>query len=562
MLEYIRDLIKKSFMDIGLTVGDDWIIFKSDVADVACIAAFKLSRELRRSPVEIAEELCSKLKPPDIFSRIEAVRGYLNFYYNYEKLSDILLREIISGRFFDIDLGHGAKVVVDYSCPNPGKPMHLGHIRSTIIGEALSRLLEFTGFNVVRSNYMNDRGLHMGKLIAAIELWGLPPLDEIEDPEKALMDLYVRFHKASEEDPKLIEKAREWVKRIDMRDPKALEMLNRIFKASWKGFSRIYDLLDVRFDEVVRETEVFMLGKEIVKEALDKGIAFIGENGEVVANLKPHGLPNCVILRSDGTSLYITSDFGLMKYRFNKHRFDRAIYVTGSEQKLHFKQLFKIMELLGYDYARRCIHVPFGLIQLKEGKMSTREGRVVFLKDVLEKGIGMAEKEVLKRNPDISGDELKDIARKVGIGAVKYAILSVENEKDIKFDWGKILKFEGFSGPYLLYTMVRIKSILRKAGSFEYRYTISNLSDEEKMLLKKLLLFRLEVERAVEELSTLPIALYAYDLAKQFSNYYHRHRILANDVEIRSYRLTLISAIAQVMEKALNILSLEAPERM
>lgn len=403
---------------------------------------------------------------------------------------------------------------------------------------------------------MNDRGLHIGKLMAAIELWGIKNLEEIQEPEKYLFELYVKFNRECEKNEKLIERAKYWVRKIDEKDEKALKLLNKIYKISLKGFNEIYELLDIKFDEFIRETEIVEIGKKIVEEALNKGIAFLSNDGAVIAELEKHGIPNTVILRSDKTALYITSDLGLTIYRYKKYNFDKLFYVVASEQKLHFKQLFKILELLGYEWVKNCKHIPFGLLFLPEGKISTREGRVIFLKDVLNKAISIAKKEIEKRGFHQKIDER---AKAIGIACVKFAILSVENEKDITFDWKKTISFDGKTGAYLLYSYVRANSILEKTSS-KFDFEIEKIDEREKQLLREMIKFRKVLKNFEKSLEPYLLANYLFNLAKTFTNFYHSCKVIGSEKE--NFRLALVKAFSIIMKNGLKILGIKTIEKM
>ncbi len=556
MLLSILEEIKKSFREIGVEVEDRFLEVDKEEADIACNIAYKLSKERKSQPGKIAKEILEKIGKRKIkgIEKIEEKKGYLNFFLDAGELLKYLIKNS-KGRKIE----KAEKWVIDFSSPNPGKPMHLGHIRSTILGESLARVLEKMGKRVIRSNYMNDRGLHIGKLIAALEIFGCKDIDKISEPEKYLLDLYVRINKEIEKNPELEKLAREWIRRIDDGDKKAMEWLEKIYRISMKEFKEIYDLLGVRFDEVIRETEVVEIGKEIVREALEKGIARKEESGEVIGLLESYGLPNCVILRSDGSPLYITSDFGLMKYRYEKHKFDRCIYVTAAEQELHFKQLFKLMEALGYEFAKKCRHIGFGYIHLKEGKMSTREGNVVLLKDILEEGIKVAEEELKKRG----GKRHREIAKKIGISAIKFAVLSTNPQRDIRFDWKKFINFDGYSSAYLQYSLVRAKSVLRKAG-FKIKEEISfnRLEEEEKRLIKKIAYFDYYLRKAYEKLDVSELANYSYELAKIFTEFYTKLPILKAEEGVRNLRLLLTKLFEGIMEECLYLLNIDMVEEM
>ena len=556
MLFAVLEEIKESFRDIGIEIEDKHLEIDKEEADITCNITFKLSKEKRVSQKEIAKEVLEKIGKRKIkgIEKIEEKNGYINFFLDAKELLRYLIRNS-KGRKIE----KAEKWVIDFSSPNPGKPMHLGHIRSTILGESLARVLEKMGKRVIRSNYMNDRGLHIGKLIAALEIFGCKDIDKISEPEKYLLDLYVRINKEIEKNPELEKLAREWIRRIDEKEEKAREWLEKIYRISMKEFKEIYDLLGVRFDEVIRETEVVEIGKEIVREALEKGIARKEESGEVIGLLESYGLPNCVILRSDGSPLYITSDFGLMKYRYERHKFDRCIYITAAEQELHFKQLFKLMEALGYEFAKKCRHIGFGYIHLKEGKMSTREGKVVLLKDILEEGIKVAEEELKKRG----GKRHREIAKKIGISAIKFAVLSTNPQRDIRFDWKKFINFDGYSSAYLQYSLVRAKSVLRKAG-FKIKKEISfnKLEEEEKKLIKKMAYFDYYLRKAYERLDVSELANYSYELAKTFTEFYMKLPILKAEEGVRNLRLLLTKLFEGIMEECLYLLNIDMVEEM
>lgn len=558
LIENLRDEISSSLKQLGINVLPEDIV-ESKFSDLETRIAFSLAREDKRSPKEIADEIVSKLtkNKPKYIARVESKNGYINFYFDYKKIAEEFIGNILRKREIQRQNKRKEKVVIDFSCPNPGKPMHIGHIRSTIIGDCLVRVNRFLGYDVVASNYMNDRGLHIGKLMAAINMWGIPSLDKIKEPEKFLMDLYVRFNKEAEKNPELNKKAHEWIRKIDLKDKKALELLDKIYEISWKGFKEIYDRLGVNFDEVIRETEIVDFGKQIVKEALDKGIAFKAEEGQIVANLEDYGLPNTVILRSDGTPLYITSDLGLAKYRYSKHKFDRMIYVTANEQNLHFKQVFKILEILGYEWAKKCEHVGFGLVMLPEGKISTREGRVIFLKDVLDKVSDLAKREVEKRGYAL--ENIDYVAEKIAIAALKFAILSVDNNKEIYFSWEKILNFDGKTGPYLLYSYVRANSILEKTN-IPKTFSVGEVDENEKKLLRQMIKFYSVLENVSKTNQPSRLANYLFELAKTFTEFYHKNKVIGS--KRQDFRVALVFAFKTVMQTGLELLGIETVEKM
>jgi arginyl-tRNA synthetase len=553
VLKEIESILKKlGIEEIKLEVPPS-----SEFGDVA-FPCFELAKKEKKSPIEIARELVNRMKiSTPLISKVEARSGYVNFFLNYEKISQKVLREILKKKI----RRKKERVMIEFSQPNPVHSMHIGHARGTFLGDSLARILEYLGYKVIRANLMNDTGLQVAKLVTAYLLWskGEEPTGK---PDFWLWNLYVKFHEEAKGDKSLEEKARENLRKFEIEEDKEIrEVWRKIVEWCVKGFEETYKRLDINFDVYFYESDFRDLGKKIIEDGLKKGIMVKTQDGAVISKLEKYGLPDTVLLRSDGTGLYITSDFGLTVHRFKKYKLDKHIWVVSTEQNLHFKQLFKILELLGYDWVKGCKHFAFELVRLPEGKMSSREGKAVILDEVIEKIVALAHEEIERRN--LSSEEKKEIAESVGIGALKYAIVKIEPEKTITFDWKKMLKLEGDTGPYLQYAHTRCSGILRKAGEWKPTFKVGNLTEGEKSLIKILMRFQDVVEQAAKDLRPHYICNYAYQLATIFDRFYESNPVLkAENEERRNFRLTLVLATKNVLAEALKLVGIKPLEKM
>jgi len=542
-----------------------------EFGDIA-FPCFELAKAQKKSPQDITREIAEELKLELAKNvvRAEARGGYVNFFFDWESLAAQILKEVAKK---DKKYGRPAKmkkekIMVEYSQPNPIHGMHIGHARGTFLGDALANLFKFMGHKVIRANYMNDCGLQVAKLVTAIQLWadGKKPDDK---PDMWLWKYYVKFHEEAEKDPTLEEKARENLRLIDVeKDKKMVALRNRIVKWCIDGFNETYEKVGIKFDMYLHESQFRDEGKKIVKKMMKKKIkgdplAFKSDEGTIVANLQPHGLPGLVILRSDGTALYYTSDLGMTVHKFENLKVDKAIWVVASAQNLYFQQLRKIFELLGHKWFDNAIHFSFNLVRLPEGKMSSRKGRAVIFDEVIDKLGAMAYEEVNKRNPDLDESTKKTLGRSIGIGALKYAIEKVEPDKGITFDFKKMLSFEGNTGPYIQYAHTRCASILDKAGEWKPGFEVKELKKEEKELVKLLADFPTVVAQAAKEMRVNQICNYAYDIATTFSTFYQFCPVLkAETAEQKNFRLGLVAATKIVLRNALLILGMDALEKM
>jgi len=524
---------------------------------------FNLARKLNANPIELAKEITRKI-PVDRYPfllKVEAVNGYVNFFIYWEKVTNEILEKILSMK--KLDFGNKQKVMVEFSQPNPVHSMHIGHGRGTFIGDVLSRILEFSNFKVIRANLMNDTGLQVAKLVTGYLLWynGKTP---DKKPDYWLWEIYVKFHEEVKKDASLEEKAREILRKYEIeKDKEIIKVWNRIVKWCVKGFKETYKKLKIKFDVWFYEHEFREKGKEIVYQALAKNLAFKNEEGAIIAKLEDYGLPNCVILRSDGTGLYFTSDLGLTVHKFEKYKLDKSIWVVSTQQSLYFKQLFKFLELLGFEWARNCYHCAFEHVSLPEGKMSSREGKAILLDEVINMLERKAREEVEKRNPKKSKRRISIVARKIAIGALKYSILKIQPEDQIIFEWEKMLQLEGNTGPYIQYACTRCKGILKKAKKFEEKLSPKKLREEEALLIKKIGEFPFLIQKIVKEMKPYYLANYLYELSTLFNNFYEKVPVLKEeDKDIKAFRLTLVKATEKVLSLGLNLLGIDVPDFM
>ena len=531
----------------------------SELGDFA-FPCFKLARELKKSPVKIASEFAGKLSGSEYFDKIEARGPYLNFYCSRGLLAELTVSEILKkgDKYGSQDLYDGKTMVIDFSAPNIAKPFGVGHLRSTVIGNALYRIFTSVGYRCIGINHLGDWGTQFGKLIVAYREWG----DEEKlkaNPITYLYELYVRFHDAAKDKPEYDDQARAWFKRLEEGDTLARDYWQRFRELSLAEFKRIYAILNVNFDLYQGESFYNELLDETVSEIEDKGLTQISD-GALIVNLEEQGMPPCLLRKQDGATLYATRDLCAAIYRQKEYSFDSMLYVVGADQVLHFQQVFAVLKKMEYEWADRCVHVPFGLIRFQDGKMSTRQGTLVFLEDVLNKSIELAKKIIHEKNPGLA--KKNEVANQVGIGAVIFGDLSNDRLKDIEFDWDKVLDFSGETAPYVQYSHARICSILRKASARnEYNASLL-LSDEEQSVVRALARFSEAIERAAELHKPSVVARYLVDLAQDFNKFYHQCPVLQADEDIRQARLALIDAVRQVLANGLYLLGIAAPEEM
>lgn len=532
-----------------------------DMGDYA-FPCFKLAKTFRKAPNLIAEELAEKIGEGEFFERVENVGPYLNFFINKNKLTETILEEIADkeDRFGATDIGKGRNVIVEFSSPNIAKPFHIGHIRTTVIGNSLYKICKFLGFNAIAINHLGDYGTQFGMLIAAYKKWGDKEVIE-SDPINELLKLYVKFNAEAEEDERLKDEARYWFKELENKNQEAVDLWQWIRDVSLKEFNKVYDLLNIKFDSYAGESFYSDKMHRVIEELEEKELLKESDGAKIV-DLEPYDMPPALIQKKDGSTLYITRDIAAAIYRKEHYDFYKNIYVVASQQNLHFKQWIKVIDLMGYDWAYDCVHVPFGMVSLEDGTLSTRKGRVVFLEDVLNKAVNSTKKIIEDKNPNLENKE--KIAEQVGVGAILFQELFNGRIKDYVFNWDRTLSFEGETGPYVQYTHARANSLLEK-GEFnlEDKVDYSLLKEDEVISLIRLLYnFPNAVLDAFEKYEPSFITRHVVEIAKAFNKFYNSCPIMSAEPEVKKARLNLVYAAKTVIKTGLGLLGIEAPSKM
>ena len=532
-----------------------------DMGDFA-FPCFKLAKVFRKAPNMIAAELSEKIEAKGVISNVTPLGGYINFFVNKSQLAETVIKDVLTKKekYGHSDLGKDKTIVIDFSSPNIAKPFHIGHIRTTVIGNALYKIYDSQGYNTVRINHLGDYGTQFGKLIVAFKLWGNKEAVEA-NPIPELLKLYIQFHDEAERHPEMEDEARAWFTKLENGDKEAKELWQWFRDESLKEFARVYDLLDIEFDSYAGESFYSDKMGVVIDQLKEKGL-LVQSQGTNVVDLEELNMPPALITKNDGSTLYMTRDLAAAIYRKNTYDFDKCIYVVGSQQSLHFQQLFKVLELMGYEWSKDLIHVPFGMVALEEGTMSTRKGRVVFLEDVLKQAVEKTKEIVLSKNPNAKNVE--QIAKQVGVGAVVFQELSNSRIKDYTFSWSRTLSFEGETGPYVQYTHARCCAVLRKAEeevTTDINYELLNDVDSAEVL-KVIASFNKTILNAMRKNEPHIITRFVLDLAQAFNKFYHDNSILVEDAELRKARLALVCATRQALENGLKLLGMQAPERM
>ena len=523
---------------------------------------FKLAKVFRKSPNMIAADLAESIEAKGEISKVIPLGGYVNFFVNKSQLAESVIKDVLTKKenYGHSDLGQDKAVVIDFSSPNIAKPFHIGHIRTTVIGNALYKIYDSQGYNVVRVNHLGDYGTQFGKLIVAFKLWGNKEAVEA-NPIPELLKLYIQFHEEAEKKPEMEDEARAWFTKLENGDEEAKALWQWFRDESLKEFARVYDLLDIEFDSYAGESFYSDKMDVVIEKIKEKGLLKQSQGTNVV-DLEEYNMPPALITKNDGSTLYMTRDLAAAIYRKNTYDFEKCIYVVGSQQSLHFQQLFKVLELMGFEWAKDLIHVPFGMVALEEGTMSTRKGRVVFLEDVLKQAIEKTRETVLSKNPNAKN--VDEIAKQVGVGAVVFQELSNSRIKDYTFSWERTLSFEGETGPYVQYTHARCCAVLRKANeevSTDINYELLSDGDAAEVL-KVIGSFNKSIVSAMRRNEPHIVTRFVLDLAQAFNKFYHDNPILVEDEELRKARLALVAATRQTLENGLGILGMHAPERM
>ena len=530
------------------------------------LPCFKLARELKKAPQMIANDIKEQLKfEEELISKIEVVNGYLNFYINPLALVKTVLEEFSNkqSEFGNSNIGENKTIVIDYSSPNIAKPFHIGHLRSTVIGNALYNIYKFLGYNVIGINHLGDYGTQFGKLIEGYKRWG-KEYDIESNPIDELTKIYVRINNLCKEDESVLEECRNNFKKLEDRDEYCTELWQKFRKLSLKEFQRVYDLLDVHFDSLNGEAFYSDKMAEIVS-ILEKTGKLVESEGARVINLDEYDMPPCIIEKTNGSTTYATRDLAAIMYRARTYNFDKAIYVTSYEQILHFKQVFETAKLLGLDkkYTDGLIHVPFGMVQLKTGKMSTREGNIIKLEDLLNEAISRVSKVIEEKNSDLENKE--EVAKKVGIGAVIFNDLYNSRIKDEIFDWDTMLNFNGETGPYLQYMYVRTNSVLEKVNKMPNINTINVelLQDNASVnLIKEMYNFGSIVKQAADKNEPYIISRYLINIAQLFSSFYNENKIICDDKKMQEARIYLTYCTNILLKNGAGLLGIKMPDKM
>ena len=561
--EKILEAIKSDFSDAALTAEELALMLEyppdANMGDIA-LPCFKLSKTLRRAPVQIAQSIAEKLADTKI-KKAEAVNGYLNIYISDEYLSEIVISEVLpmGEKYGSAKLGEGKTVVLDYSSPNVAKPFHIGHLGTTVIGHSLKKIHEFVGYRCVGINYLGDWGTQFGKMITAYKKWGNK--QEIDEGGiDKLVELYVKFHKAAEEDPALEDEARAEFHKLELGDEENISLWKWFIEISIAEYKKTYNQLGIEFDSYKGESFYTDKMPAQVEKLREMGLLKI-DDGASIVDLEEYNMPPCLILKRDGSTLYPTRDIAAAVYRKQTYDFDKAIYVTSAGQSLHFAQWFKVVELMGYDWYDKLVHVPYGTVSINGAKLATRTGNVILLKDLFAQAIEKVSEIMDEKNPDLENKE--KVAEAVGVGAIVFYYLSSNRIRDINFILEDALSFDGNTGPYVQYTYARTCSLLEKAKESATEAKLTFTSDDERELTKTLARFPEKVLEALDSYEPSVVTRYILDVATAFNRFYHNCQILSvDDKDVYNTRIALTKATNYVLGNAFELICLKKTEKI
>jgi arginyl-tRNA synthetase len=569
-MDYKKMIAEKLSAVNGQPVSPDLIEIPPNPAmgDFA-FPCFSLAKVYRKAPPVIAGELAEKLEAlggNELFSEIRVTGGYLNFFVDKSAMAKAVLGEIAEqGEAYGCSsVGAGRKVLVEFSSPNVAKPFHIGHLVSTALGSSIERIYKALGYDTVKINHIGDWGTQFGKLISAYKRWG--DMEAIKkDPINELLKIYVKFHKEAELHPELDDEARDYFRRLEEGDPEVTELWKFFVQESLKEFNRMYGILGISFDSYAGESFYSDKMPAVVQELKEKHLLEESEGAQVV-RFEDENIPPCIILKSDGTTIYATRDIAAAIYRKTHYDFYKNIYVVGIPQTLHFKQVFGTLEKMGKDWAKDCVHVGFGYVRFPDKSMSTRHGDVVLLEDVLKEAVSKTKAIIQESATCKILDDVDEVARKIGVGAVLFAFLKNGRERDIIFTWKDMLDFEGESGPYAQYSYARGRSILRKADELGISYSDPDFglltSNEDFALVKILNRFGDAIREAADKYEPCIVTRYIIDLAQQFNKFYNNCNIMKSEGALQKARLGLVAASCQCLKSALNLIGAEVVEQM
>ena len=539
-----------------------------DMGDIA-FPMFKFAGQLRMKPFDIAAKLKADIDKSELVAKSEVKGAYLNVFLNQNAVAAKIIGAICdTGDNFGRKPRNGVKMLIEFSSPNTNKPLHLGHCRNNVIGDAISRIYDFCGYDVIKLNLINDRGIHICKSMLAYKLFGNHSTPESvgKKSDHFVGDYYVRFANEAKANPDLENQAQEMLRKWENHDPETLELWKQMNGWAVGGIKETYKRMGIEFSDIEYESNVYMYGKEIIEKGLEKGVFYKEADGSVWINNEDVGLDKKIVLRGDGTSIYITQDIGTATRRHEKYNFSRLMYVVGSEQIYHFKTLFTIFRKLGYDWADNCYHLSYGMVNLPNGRMKSREGTVVDADNLIDLLYDMAMEAINDKQRIADESKKSDIADKISLAALKYYLLNFSTGKDIIFNPEKSLSFDGNTGPYIQYTTARINSLMKKAGTFNVDKDIFadyTFNDDEWAIIAGLLDYEKAVTSACTQNAPIEICSYLYDLAKNFNKFYHDNQILNSDNELaKIVRLQMAKAVLNILTGGLQLLGISPLEEM
>jgi arginyl-tRNA synthetase len=567
---HLLSLIRKNLPDLP----EDFVLDldippQPEMGDLA-VPCFAMSKLLKKSPGALATALSKNITHDEVIARMSHKGPYLNFFLKKDVWFKVVCEEILSNidNFGNSGEGKDKKILIEYSGPNTNKPQHLGHLRNNFIGSSVANLFSALNFETVRANIINDRGIHICKSMLAYQKWGKGRTPESEKikPDHFVGQYYVMFGQKVGEDPKLMDEAQELLRKWEAGDNETLLLWQKMNKWAIDGLKQTYKKIGVDFDKYYYESETYKSGKDIVLKAVKDGMAYKREDGAVEIDLTQYGLDKKVLLRADGTSVYVTQDIGLAVLRQKEYSPDRMIYVVGSEQDYHFKVLFNILAIFGYEWAKNLYHLSHGMISLSEGRMKSREGVVVDADDLIAELEKLVKGEVLAREPNISPIELDERAEKIALAALKFFFLKINPKQNFEFNPKESIALEGATGPYIQYTYARIQSILKKAAEEKIDLTTVDYTalgePSEVEVIKSLFIFPDVLQRSATSMDPSYLANYLLKLCQNFNEFYHKYQVLQADENIKKARLNLISAVAKIINKGLGLLGIQAIDKM
>lgn len=556
----VKALLAKTFSLPNVTEEEIYsLIKKADgvQADYA-MPCFKFAKAMGMPPQKIAENLASSITD-GLVREAKAVNGYLNMFLDRAYIQKTVLGDVVNDRLFDETVGNGKTVCIDYSSINIAKPFHIGHLGTTAIGSALYKTYKALGYNVVGINHLGDWGTQFGKLIVAYDLWGDKETID-KGGVKALQEIYVRFHQEEEHNPQLTDKAREWFLKIEQGDARALELFDYFKTITLNEVKQVYQRLHVTFDSWNGESFYNDKMQPVLDDLAQKGLTEVSD-GATVVNLEEYNMPPCLLVKADGATLYATRDLAAAKYRYDTYNFDKCLYVVAYQQNLHFKQVFKVLELAKFPWADRMEHVAYGMVSLADGSMSTRKGNAIWLSDVLDKAVNKAKDIIMQKSSTLENKE--EVAEQVGVGAVIFSALANGRIKDIVFDYDRVLNFDGETAPYLQYTHARCHSIMTKAEKLDTsKFDVNHLAGDECWeTVKEINRFGDVLISVTEKNEPSLLSNYLLDLAQSFNRFYLANRVI-DDGKTCHARLAVTVAIQKILKKGLELLGISAPDKM